>query len=344
MEPLIVLYGGDGVRNQTALPLISVLKPSMERILGRTLERARLQILVYQVADQAVLDGDPLLVSLCGDFGYARVTVIEDGAITYRHPHRVLEVLGGELQRALHEALPAAQVWGFYLAIDGMPPPPLAVARLDGLEIKRREVPQVEGSVAVTPYAPGEGPTFRIRKVEDPPPPPAVLDDFPIVAGAGDRAAFVKVLIPERLHADLLASRPFSSELEEGGFLAGRVYRDREHEGTYILELTAALEAEHTGASLLQFTYTGDSFTALRRALRENRPGDLLLGWFHTHLFPASEAMGLSSIDLELHFTTFRQPWQLAGLINLDGSGPRVLRFYVRRETLMVPCPQWLLR
>lgn len=348
MEPGIVLYGVDGVPVRSVIPLMAILRPSMERILGRGLEQARLELLVYQVPDErALLDGDPVLVNLSGGFGYARVTVVEGGVVSYRHPHRVQEVLGQELQRVLREAAPTAKVWGFYLAVSGMSAPPLAVAPLDGLAMSRREAPTVQGSVAVAPYAPGEGPAFRIRKVEEPPPPLKSLDDFPLLglgSGDADRKAFVKVLVPGRLHADLLEQRPFSRDLEEGGFLVGRVYRDRDAEGTYLLELTAALEAEHTGASLLHFTYTGDSFAALRRVLREEHPDAALLGWYHTHLFPATAAMGLSSIDLELHFTTFRQPWQLAGLINLDGQGPRVLRFYVRRETLMVPCPQWVLR
>ncbi len=47
--------------------------------------------------------------------------------------------------------------------------------------------------------------------------------------------------------------------------------------------------------------------------------------------------MGLSSIDVRLHFTTFRIPWQLAGLVNLEAER-RVLRFYVRDHDNMALC------
>lgn len=104
------------------------------------------------------------------------------------------------------------------------------------------------------------------------------------------------------------------------------------------MHVTGALPAEQVGASLLHFTFTGDSFDRVKRRLDQDRQGERLLGWYHTHLFPATEAMGLSSIDYRLHFTTFRIPWQVAGLVNLDGDD-RVLRFYVRRGDEMSLCP-----
>jgi hypothetical protein len=64
-----------------------------------------------------------------------------------------------------------------------------------------------------------------------------------------------------------------------------------------------------------------------------------MLGWYHTHLFAATDDIGLSTIDFRLHFTTFRLPWQIAGLVNLDGQ-QRVLRFYVRQHDTMALCPQ----
>ena len=99
------------------------------------------------------------------------------------------------------------------------------------------------------------------------------------------------------------------------------------------------LQAQHTGASLLHFTFTGDSFTAIHQEITRNRPREQLLGWFHSHLFAANGDDGLSSIDYRLHFTTFRQSWQLAGLVNLGHDGDRVLRFYARVGDDMLLCP-----
>mgnify|MGYP003425073453 CR=1 FL=1 len=39
---------------------------------------------------------------------------------------------------------------------------------------------------------------------------------------------------------------------------------------------------------------------------------------------------------------TFTIPWQLAGLINLDGE-KRTLRFYVRQGNEMILCPYWVI-
>ena len=193
------------------------------------------------------------------------------------------------------------------------------------------------------PYGPNERPSFGFKRIPEPIPPSASLEDFNLIARGGDRNAFVKVLLHESVFEEFDHTRVFSNEVEQGGFLVGQVYQDREVNGTYLLEITAAINAEHTGASLLHFTYTGDSFSAFKQTLREQYPRQRLLGWYHTHLFPATKAMGLSSIDLQLHFTTFRLPWQLAALVNLDSPKRRTLRFYVRQSNIMILCPQWII-
>jgi proteasome lid subunit RPN8/RPN11 len=151
-------------------------------------------------------------------------------------------------------------------------------------------------------------------------------------------------LVSLALAQDLAAVRPLSHRVEEGGFLIGRVFLDADCDGGYIVEITEALTAQFTGASLLHFTFTGDSFAEIKQSLRTRDQGERIVGWYHTHLFPATDAMGLSSIDLTLHFNTFRVPWQLAGLVNLDfEKSSRVLRFYIRDGNQMIQCPHWTL-
>ncbi|MBW4635068.1 MAG: hypothetical protein KME30_25155 [Iphinoe sp. HA4291-MV1] len=128
----------------------------------------------------------------------------------------------------------------------------------------------------------------------------------------------VKIVLKRSLYQDLCHQRPFSRKVEEGGFLIGKVYRDGDDENVYLLEVSNALTAQHTGASFLHLTFTGDSFVGVKRTLNQNHPGERLLGWYHTHLFPATPSFGLSSVDVELHFSTFTIPWQLAGLINVS--------------------------
>jgi len=129
MENGILIYAKDGTPGQV-LPLVSVLQPAMERILGRSLGGARLQLLVYGVPDDALLSGTPALLNLRPDYGYARVSVEEQGIVTYRHPHRVQEVLGQQLQHMLAKAVPEGTIWGYHLVLNGMPRPPMALASL----------------------------------------------------------------------------------------------------------------------------------------------------------------------------------------------------------------------
>ncbi|MEM7578397.1 MAG: JAB N-terminal domain-containing protein [Cyanobacteria bacterium P01_A01_bin.80] len=153
----------------------------------------------------------------------------------------------------------------------------------------------------------------------------------------------VKIVLTRSLYQDLCHQRPLSRKVEEGGFLVGKVYRDGNEDDTYLLEVSNALTAQHTGASFLHLTFTGDSFVEVKRTLNQHHPEERLLGWYHTHLFPATPSFGLSSIDVELHFSTFTIPWQLAGLINLDNGNQRTLRFYARQGNNMVLCPYWVL-
>ncbi|WP_250286735.1 MULTISPECIES: JAB N-terminal domain-containing protein [unclassified Frankia] len=158
-------------------------------------------------------------------------------------------------------------------------------------------------------------------------------------AGAGVRAGAMLTataapgvtVVIDRDVADALKRRTeFSAEVEEGGFLAGHVYRDADRPGSHLVKITAAIAAERTGASLLHFTFTGESFLRINEQLAGRGRDERLVGWYHTHLFPATGEIGLSSVDVELHTTTFRRLWQVAGLVNIDRDDPRdrVLRFY----------------
>lgn len=311
-------------------PLEQVLHAALTPLLHRDLSRARYRLHLHQIPDAGRALERPRVENLLPELGYVTVMVLLDGAMIYRHPHPIHELIG----RALHDELRSAHpdperlermVWGYRIVGPGVP------------KLLTRPTPRVESAVAVDPYAEGEGPGFRIRRVPDPEPPATSLADFGV---DGDHGGFVKVLVRKEIEHQLRDLHDFSDEVEEGGFLVGRVYGDARHDGTFLVEVTGALAARHTGASLLHFTFTGDSFQDVKRQLRERR-GDVLLGWYHTHLFPASEEMGLSTVDLDLHFTTFRKPWQLAGLINMEPGGERTLRFYVRRDDDMALCPSW---
>jgi proteasome lid subunit RPN8/RPN11 len=157
---------------------------------------------------------------------------------------------------------------------------------------------------------------------------------------AATKAPPVVIAIPGSLVTSLVQTFPFSEEIEEGGFLVGEVYRDKDRAGGYLAHVTAVIPAERTGASMINFTFTGESFLRISEQLASRGGGEVLLGWYHTHLFPATSKSGLSSVDVELHRSTFRRPWQVAALVNISG-GHRVLRFYHGDSDEMSRVPYW---
>lgn len=327
--PGIEVFRGSDLVYDGLVAINSVVRPTLERMLRMSLKGAIIRLYLLSVPEQPVDRGSPVLRNLLPDFGYAYVTVIVSGNLVYQHPHPIEDLMNEQLRRILRERRPDETMWSFRISVQ----------RRES-QAPVRPVPEVNGVVNVAPSN-GEAPSFGIRRISEEPPPPRALSEFAITPNGGDGAAPIKVLLPRALSHEI-ATRPMSAEVEEGGFLLGRVYAETGADGAFIVHLTGADTADYTGASFLHFTFTGDSFAAVKRTLREQRPSDRLLGWYHTHLFPATEEMGLSTIDETLHHTTFTLPWQIAGLLNLD-RGTRTLRFYARRGDEMVRCPHWVL-
>src|SRR5262249_22311981 len=149
-------------------------------------------------------------------------------------------------------------------------------------------------------------------------------------------AAGLLVVFGTDVYEQLMSEMAFSPDVEEGGFLLGQLFSDRDRPGRLLVRIVEALKAERTGASLLQFTFTGESFLRAHHTIARRDPGSgelsrrspvRLVGWYHTHLFPATDKVGLSSIDVELHTRTFLQSWHVAGLVNID-EDTRKLRAY----------------
>ncbi len=176
---------------------------------------------------------------------------------------------------------------------------------------------------------------FSIRKAAEPEPP--LLD--PGQYGM-DTAHFgrVNVLLPGDV-LELLETLELSGQVEEGGFLAGQVFRADPAGQHQFVRISRILPAKHSRASWIHFTFTSDSYQAMSQALA-TQTEERLVGWWHTHPHGIGVAMGLSATDVDLHQSTFQQPWQVAGLINLKG-GRRMIRFYVADQNAMEECPLW---
>jgi hypothetical protein len=340
MSLMVEIFRSDDYIPDKSIPLVPVLQAVFADVIGADLDDSVLfDLLLYQIMDLTPDRGIPALENLRPSHGFVRVRILRDGEVIYQHPHPIRELVGEPLRLVLRERDPAVTHWGYGLSGPG----------LESIALTR-PAPQVTHERRIR-SGPWPRLNLAVEEMPEPEPPQTTLaalgvpgdagpsgQDEP--AGADPGAPPVIIVVPEAIVASFTKAYPFSDEIEEGGFLAGRVYRDAERPGGYLVEVTAALAAERTGASMLNFTFTGESFLRVSQQLESRNDEEKLLGWYHTHLFPATSGSGLSSVDVELHHSTFRRPWQVAALVNLGRRG-RVLRFYHGAGEEMVLVPYW---
>jgi hypothetical protein len=128
-------------------------------------------------------------------------------------------------------------------------------------------------------------------------------------------------------YRQLRETQYISPTVEVGGYLVGQVYQQADDPERLLVEVQQVLAAEGTRSSALLLLFTGDSWSGLRRYLART-PEQRLLGWWHTHLFPASDSFGLSGLDETLHRQFFPNPWHFAALLNVSAEQGKVLRCY----------------
>lgn len=362
------LYRSDDYVRSHRVPLAPMLRALFEHLLGISLAKAEFRLFFLPLAVNAVLDGKPVMVNLRNGHGYVQVCIVQDGVILYQHPHSVMEIIARPLQRLLAKREPDEGHWGFDVV--GLEASQAALVRPH---------PEVAMSMNLSASQPASR-MFQVEEVQAPAPPLATLADLgvdedrqpdsdqrDVTAGFGeqdserDEEADVHleesvIVIGEEADDDAdapvgvvlsraayehLVTMPLSTKVEEGGFLIGHVFANQDEPGQYLVSITAVVKAERTGASLLRFTFTGDSFMRVSEAIMRRGRNEELVGWYHTHLFAATDEIGLSSIDVDLHAATFQQPWQLAGLINFTRA-ERVIRFYATDHDGIAEMPFWV--
>lgn len=270
--------------------------------------------------------GPPKLSYRDRHFGHVTVIVQVEDHVVYRHPHSVNGLLGPVLAEVAKSIDPDEQSWTFRIDSPAFEDSP-------GL----RMPPEVRGSIDVD-VARSSRLSFGVRPAREPEVPTfdAAATGLPTELGHHPVSVLLSPDVKRLLERDL----PLSEQVEEGGFLFGKVYRRPEAPDHHVVLVEHVLPAQHSGASLMHFTFTGDSFRTMRRVLAERHPDDQLVGWYHTHLFAPKGPFGLSETDVALHRATFRRPWQIAGLINIHDNR-RSLRCYAGSETSMRVCPLW---
>jgi len=315
MSAQVDIYRSDDYVLSERIELFPLLRAFFERLLGIELDGARFVLAFLPVEDRNRLDGEPSVVNLRGSHGYVQVRITMGEEILYQHAHSLHELVGRPLQMLLGRLDPQERHWGFGIVGPGVDtgslirPKPEVAMHADAAESRSRSR------------------LFHIEEVEEPEPPRATLAELGSTDPLEHAEGPITVLLLPEAFAELAERLPFSEEVEEGGFLVGYVYTDADRRDRVLVLITSVLRAERTGASLLEFNFTGDSFIRAGQAIAKRGRDELLVGWYHTHLFAATSTIGLSSIDVELHRTTFRRHWQVAGLVNLH-EGTRMVRFY----------------
>lgn len=339
MKAEIELYKGLRLAHFGSLSIAMLLTEALREELGNTRIElrsldlvVRTKVLLY-FSDPAVLnnlDRVRPVEEMDDALGWLTVQFKAGGRVVYEGKYGMGELMGKALRRTLRRIDPDERDWAF------------AFRNLGTTEGDLRLAPDVEGAVDVDMRKDARPLPFSIQQVETPA--PEGID----VAALGidpDALGPVSVLITKAVHDLMLDLLPLSERIEEGGFLLGRIQPADGVPGTYVTHVTHVTPAARAGASAVHFTFTPDSFTEVNQLLAERQRGEELVGWYHTHLFPATADIGtetgLSTIDIETHFATFRRMGQVAGLINLSGRR-RVLRFFGRVDDEMRECPVWI--
>jgi len=96
---------------------------------------------------------------------------------------------------------------------------------------------------------------------------------------------------------------------ELGGFLIGGYHHDRQPY-VEVREFVAAVDVRSRSASL---TFTHDTWATMNRDVARRFPAEQIVGWQHTH---PNLRVFLSGYDLFIHRHFFREPWQIALVVD----------------------------
>ncbi|WP_433824590.1 JAB N-terminal domain-containing protein [Actinoplanes sp. CA-015351] len=319
---LEVLRGPNGDYHER-INLEETLLAAARREMGLTAD-VPVALAVVQGPDRGHSVRNPDVVNVDPHYGSVVFTMSADAGIGQAQHRYLSEFLGPYLQEHLRRSEPGEQHWEF------------RIITAEGADDLRRPAPLVDKAVEVDMGRPRTR-QARIRRVEGPD--LAAFDPAEHDVDPGDLRA-TNVVLTAETHQQLNETLPLSDRTETGGFLAGTAHTVAGRPGAHLVRVTRVIPAEHTGAGPAQFTFTPDSFVALSGLLDE-ASGEVLLGWYHSHLFSSASRLALSGTDVALHFRTFQRPFQVAGLINYTFR-ERTVRFYARDGDQMRECPQWV--
>lgn len=301
-----------------------VLRRAARRQWGELDRKARIHIDLEEPADPEPYPGPPEVRNVSDAYGHCRLRLVHDGETLRDERLRITDLLGPVLAEELHTMALDEAHWGFRLRQRRVLTVLVAGELVQRLTGEERPVPEVRGAVEIDLGERRHHP-FKVTPIAG-----ADVDEVePAALGLDpDELTRLNILMPADIHRRFHREMRLSARMEEGGFLLGRVTKADEE--IHFVEVTHITPAHQSGAGMAHFTFTGDSFMAVAQLIAERGGEEELVGWYHTHPSGVDKQMGLSSIDVDLHLSTFQRPWQVAALINLRRDGRRLLRFYGR--------------
>lgn len=138
--------------------------------------------------------------------------------------------------------------------------------------------------------------------------------------------------VPIFIYEDVLeevinhSERDLSREL--GGFLVGGLHLDRK----LYIEIRHFHQAVAAQSRRTSLTFTHETWSALNQQIQLQHPGELLLGWQHTH---PGYGIFLSGYDMFIQRNFFSQPWQVAAVVD---PKRQELGFFQWRNGEVVDC------
>ncbi|MGW4064346.1 JAB N-terminal domain-containing protein [Amycolatopsis sp. NPDC004747] len=337
MDIELVVFRGERQKFFRVFDLRPILRHAAVHEFGDAAKEGKVQLTLGEADEPGTYPGPPEIRNLEARDGKSRLRLVKDGDAVDDRELRTVDLLGPVLAEQLRRLRPGETTWAFRLRQRR-----LALVIAGGklaeqllVQVTGRPEPEIPGSVDVNPDERRHQP-FTLTQVDHPESEevePADLGLDPAELGK------VNVLMPARIHQLFLKDMELATTMEEGGFMLGRVTKAGDQ--VHLVEITHVTPAHRSGAGMVHFTFTGESFLAVARLIEERGQSEELVGWYHTHLLGVEVEMGLSSIDVDLHLATFQRPWQVAALINIRKRG-RTLRFFGRDDRTLREYDQWI--
>ncbi|MDG6101419.1 hypothetical protein Daura_39855 [Dactylosporangium aurantiacum] len=336
MDIDLTIYQGEDQFHFGEFALSPVLRHAALLCFGDRARRGQIEFQLEESEDDRPWTGPPQVRNLTDRFARCSIRLLNDGETLAVERMRVVDLFGPVLAPELAQLQPEETHWAFRLRKRRVATL-LQVAEVlaERLLSNERPAPEAEGSVDVDPGERRHRP-FTLT--------PMAATDAELVQPSTlgldpERLGRLNILMSKDIHDEFLRRMPLSNRMEEGGFLLGRI--SKAADDVHLVQITHITPAHRSGAGVIHFTFTGDSFLAAAQLIEDRGEDEQLVGWYHTHLFGLDFSMGLSSIDVDLHLATFQRPWQVAALINIRRRD-RVLRFYGRDEKTLREYDQWI--